>query len=96
MGTDCTGLYLNWYVCISIQPQVQVSVPWDLGFDNNGTTELPPYVSWPPLPEPTVDFNFDPTPTQGPLPTNCQAWYKTVPVSADHERYMYAGLNDFG
>lgn len=79
IGSDCSGLYLYHYVCVGIQPQTSMSIPWNTA----GTTAtLPDYVSVTPTPLPTYDYQepFVPTPTHGPLPTNCMDWYQAQPV----------------
>jgi hypothetical protein len=52
----------------------------------NATATLPDYVSVTPTPLPTYDYQepFVPTPTQGPLPTDCLNWYQAQPVRFPH------------
>ncbi|KAI8207620.1 hypothetical protein K4K54_004856 [Colletotrichum sp. SAR 10_86] len=68
VGTDCSGLYLGFYVCVDIQVQTTgvITIP---NFAANLT--LPPYFNWTEPPRPTVDGNFEPTPSHGPMPTDC-------------------------
>ncbi|KZL74226.1 LysM domain-containing protein [Colletotrichum tofieldiae] len=74
VGQDCSGLYVYYWVCVGIRPQAQISLPYETG---NATVELPPYFTWAPEPTPTdlPDFAV-PSPTQGPLPDNCVAYFQ--------------------
>ncbi|KAF3002842.1 hypothetical protein E8E14_007637 [Neopestalotiopsis sp. 37M] len=74
VGQDCSGLYVNYWVCVDIRPQTQISLPYVTG---NATVEVPSYFTWTPAPTPTDPPNFDvPTPTHGPLPSNCIAYFQ--------------------
>ncbi|KAM7188785.1 hypothetical protein V8F33_010448 [Rhypophila sp. PSN 637] len=75
LGSDCSGLYLYYWICVGIQPQTSLTVHWP----TNATLELPPYVTWTGPPVPTTFEPFTPSPTQGALPTDCLAWYKARP-----------------
>ncbi len=77
---DCSGLYVDWYFCIGIQAQTSASFEY--------LTTTPPLIvpnkteDYTPTTFPTVDPNFDPTPTQAGLATDCQDFYKAQDVSA--------------
>ncbi|WYZ42085.1 hypothetical protein EsH8_V_000980 [Colletotrichum jinshuiense] len=74
VGQDCSGLYVYYWVCVGIRPQTQISLPYETG---NATVELPPYFTWTPEPIPTDPPDFAvPTPTHGPLPDNCVAYFQ--------------------
>ncbi len=64
-----------YWVCVGIQPQTQISIPYET---TTATLELSPYVSWTPTPTltPTDPPGFTPTPTPGALPANCRAYYQ--------------------
>ncbi|KAL1895036.1 hypothetical protein Sste5346_005456 [Sporothrix stenoceras] len=70
VGSDCSGLYLYYWVCVGIQPQTSLTLVYP-----TGTTAIPSALPWTPTPLPSVDFRFTPLPTQGPLPTNCANYY---------------------
>ncbi len=76
MGTDCSGLYVNYYLCVSIQPQTGLTVE----IPTATAITLPPYYSWTPAPLPTMDPSFTPTPSAGPMPTDCVMFAKSRPV----------------
>jgi hypothetical protein len=71
VGTDCSGLYVYYWLCVGIQPQTSLSLPYQTG---NATVELPPYFTWTPTLAPTDPPVFKPTVTAGPLPDNCNAY----------------------
>ncbi|KAB5570385.1 peptidoglycan-binding protein [Coniochaeta sp. 2T2.1] len=71
VGTDCSGLYVNYYVCVGIQPRSILTV--ELPVASNLT--LPPIATWTEPALPTLDPNFTPTPSHGPMPTNCANFY---------------------
>ncbi|KAF9876845.1 hypothetical protein CkaCkLH20_05691 [Colletotrichum karsti] len=74
IGQDCSGLFVYYWVCVGIRPQTQISLPYETG---NATVELPPYFTFTPEPTPTEKPNFAvPTPTHGPMPENCKAYYQ--------------------
>ena len=73
LGVDCSGLYVYYYVCVGIQPQTSLTIDWP----TNATQELPPYATWTDPPMPTDLYEpFVPSPTQGPLPGDCMAYYQ--------------------
>ncbi|KAK1758814.1 LysM domain-containing protein [Echria macrotheca] len=72
-SVDCSGLYVMYWVCVGIQPQTQYELPYETG-PANATIEIPPYFTWTPTPTPTESPVFKPTPTQGALPSNCNAY----------------------
>ncbi|KAK0612011.1 hypothetical protein B0T14DRAFT_571853 [Immersiella caudata] len=71
--TDCSGLYVNYWVCVGIQPQTTGIVEVIPTVTANIT--LPPLVPGTSTSLPSLDPVFTPTPTHGPLPTNCVAYY---------------------
>ncbi|KAH7035726.1 uncharacterized protein B0I36DRAFT_347461 [Microdochium trichocladiopsis] len=78
IGIDCSGLFVHYWVCVGIRPQVQLTMPYETGTASaNATIELPPYISFTPAPTPTDKPVFDtPSPTQGQLPANCKAFWR--------------------
>lgn len=86
IGSDCSGLYLNYWVCVGIQPQTSLTLVY-----LNGTTAIPSALPWTSTPLPSVDFRFTPSPTQGPLPTNCANYY--LSRSGDTCRKVVASLD---
>jgi LysM repeat protein len=71
IGTDCSGLYVYYWVCVGIQPQTSLSLPYSTG---NATVSIPPYFTWTPTQPPTDAPMFKPMPTAGALPSNCGAY----------------------
>jgi hypothetical protein len=65
-----------YWVCVGIQPQTSLT----LDYPTTSPT-IPDEVPWTSTPLPSVDYNFTPSPTQGPLPTNCANYYFSQPVS---------------
>lgn len=80
IAADCSGLYLYYWVCVGIRPQTSMSIPWVTG---NATVEIPPYFTWTPTALPTDPpvLKPVPSPTQGPLPSNCNVFVKAGAVS---------------
>ncbi|KAK4465898.1 LysM domain-containing protein [Cladorrhinum samala] len=72
ISTSCSGLYTYYWVCVGIQPQVQLSLPYITG---NATLSLPPTYALTSTSRPTQPYMAIPSPTQGPIPTNCKGWY---------------------
>jgi len=72
VGTDCTGLFQNTWVCVEIYPQTTlvIDVPATIGINDT----IPPYVTYSPEPLPQVDPYFAPVPSHGPMPANCIAF----------------------
>ncbi|KAK4452253.1 hypothetical protein QBC34DRAFT_457307 [Podospora aff. communis PSN243] len=74
-----TCLYVYHWICVGIQAQTSLEIPW--ATTANHTESLPAYAT--PTPEvlPTYDYDepFVPSPTQGPLPTDCVDWYQVQP-----------------
>ncbi|KEZ42591.1 hypothetical protein SAPIO_CDS5827 [Scedosporium apiospermum] len=71
VGKDCSGLYTGDYVCVDVPPQKALTIT----FPKPEKFTLPEYFSWTPAPLPTVDADFTPTPSHGPMPTNCISHY---------------------
>ncbi|KJZ70860.1 hypothetical protein HIM_09725 [Hirsutella minnesotensis 3608] len=89
LGADCSGLQIDYYVCVEIRPQTILTI--ELPAAANFT--LPPYVSWTPPPLPTVDSSFTPTPSHGPMPSDCIDFYKARPSnSCDDILASYGGV----
>ncbi|OAA63388.1 peptidoglycan-binding protein [Niveomyces insectorum RCEF 264] len=79
VGTDCSGLYIMYWVCVGIQPQTSLTLEYP-----TTSPTIPDEVPWTPTPQPSVDFSFTPSPTQGPLPTNCANYYFSRPGDTCH------------
>lgn len=77
LGDDCSGLYINWWLCVGVQPQTSVI---------NTEVYTSTYTSWTETPLPSVDYSFTPTPTQSGIVEGCQAFYhaKTVCCNEQH------------
>ncbi|KAK4452188.1 LysM domain-containing protein [Podospora aff. communis PSN243] len=71
VGVDCSGMYVYHWVCVGIQPQTQISLPY---ITANATVSIPPYFSFTPAPIPSEPIVWKPTPTAGTLPANCRAF----------------------
>ncbi|OIW22890.1 hypothetical protein CONLIGDRAFT_719454 [Coniochaeta ligniaria NRRL 30616] len=74
VGSDCSGLYVMYWVCVGIQPQTSLTLVYP-----TTSPTIPDEVPWTSTPLPSVDYNFTPSPTQGPLPTNCANYYFSQP-----------------
>ncbi|KAM0187755.1 hypothetical protein ACHAPI_010983 [Fusarium lateritium] len=77
-GFDCSGLFVGYWVCVGVKSKAAPNLAW--------STSTPPFT---PPPDATpytavtltpADSDFTPSPTQGPLPTDCQNFHK---VEAD-------------
>ncbi|KAM0468441.1 hypothetical protein ACHAP7_010893 [Fusarium lateritium] len=75
---DCSGLFVGYWVCVGVKSKAAPNLAW--------STSTPPFT---PPPDATpytavtltpADSDFTPSPTQGPLPTDCQNFHK---VEAD-------------
>ncbi|KAK4032871.1 hypothetical protein C8A01DRAFT_20114 [Parachaetomium inaequale] len=69
---DCSGLAVNYWVCVRIQPRSSVTLTYGLA---TGTLSVPDGTPWTPTPLPPVNTSFTPSPTQGALPKGCQNYY---------------------
>ncbi|KAF4986279.1 hypothetical protein FGRMN_10910, partial [Fusarium graminum] len=71
---DCSGLFVGYWVCVGVKSTKTTQLEW--------LTSTPPFTPPPDATPHTViilspaDSDFTPTPTQGPLPTNCQNFHK--------------------
>ncbi|KAM0350174.1 hypothetical protein ACHAPU_003339 [Fusarium lateritium] len=71
---DCSGLFVGYWVCVGVKSTKTPNLEW--------STSTPPFT---PPPAATThiitslapaDSDFTPTPTQGPLPADCQNFHK--------------------
>jgi hypothetical protein len=77
VGEDCGGLYFGWYVCVGIQSQTSVDIPWYTSPTSAvipDPTDYAGYVA-------TVVANFTASPQMTGIPTTCQNYYQAVAVS---------------
>src|SRR5690606_12332156 len=81
VGSDCSALFYQWYVCIGIQPRTSATFEFEGYVNATGTLELPPYVSFTPLPTSELDPNYTPSPTQAGFPPSCTGYYQAQEVS---------------
>jgi hypothetical protein len=79
VDSDCSGLYDGWWVCIAVQPQ-SVTVSFEYAV-TEGPVELPSTTVHTPTVFPTADSNFDPSPTQPGIASNCKAFQQAKDVS---------------
>jgi hypothetical protein len=81
LDSDCSGLYVDWWVCIGIQPQ---SVTASFEYITSAPAVVVPNktADYTPTTFPAVDSSFTASPTQAGVATNCQAFYQAQSVSA--------------
>jgi hypothetical protein len=81
LDSDCSGLYVDWWVCIGVQPQ---SVTASFEYITSAPAVVVPTKTgdYTPTTFPAVDSSFTASPTQAGLATNCQAFYQAQSVSA--------------
>lgn len=85
MGEDCSGLYINYWVCVGIELQEGLEVEFPdppNGTETGSTASLPPLVIPTPPPEIEIDPSFDPTPFHGTPPANCRQYYQARPADS--------------
>lgn len=70
---DCSGLQINYWLCIRIQPQSSLTLTF---LPPSDPVKIPDSTAYTPPTFPTAGTSFTPTPTQGALPTNCLAYYQ--------------------
>ncbi|EEU37422.1 uncharacterized protein NECHADRAFT_86238 [Fusarium vanettenii 77-13-4] len=77
LHTDCSGLFVDYYVCVGIRSNATADLEW--------STSTPPFT---PPPEPTthlpttvtsIDSNFTPEPTHGAMPEDCAHFHQAAP-----------------
>ncbi|KAK6072405.1 LysM domain-containing protein [Seiridium cupressi] len=75
IGSDCSGLYVSWWVCVGIQSQTSVTLTWSTSATNATVPASTAYTS----PASTsVDFAFTADPVQTGIPSSCQSYYLAV------------------
>lgn len=77
VGSDCGGLYFGWYVCVGIQAQTSVSIPWSTSVTNVSAPEPTDYAGY----VATVVANYTASPQMTGVPTTCQNYYQAETVS---------------
>jgi len=85
VGEDCSGLYINYWVCVGIELQEGLEVEFPdppNGTETGSTASLPPLVIPTPPPEIEIDPSFDPTPFHGTPPANCRQYYQARPADS--------------
>jgi len=78
VGSDCSGLYYGWWVCVGIQPQSSLTLTYAT---DTGPVTLPTVIPFTPTAFPTINSSFTAAPTQSGLASNCQSFYQAAPVS---------------
>ena len=70
VGTNCTGLYVNWYYCVD-GPMDQSNLP-------NATTQYLP--GWTPIGLPEMNSTFAPYPVATGVISTCDSYYEADQV----------------
>ncbi|OTB01250.1 carbohydrate-binding module family 50 protein [Hypoxylon sp. CI-4A] len=73
LGTNCTHLFVDWWVCVGAQPQTSATWPWSTVETD---TSIPAPTAWTSKTHPSVNSNFTAVPTQTGIPRSCQAYYQ--------------------
>ena len=73
LGEDCSGLLVNWWVCVGLRPQGD-------GAEFEWSTEPPDFTPGSPTDHTrttftTADSIFVPSPSQGPMPSSCKGYH---------------------
>jgi hypothetical protein len=80
LGSDCSGLYYGWWVCIGIQPQT-VTARFEYTI-TAAPVVVPAFTGqYTPTIFPQVNSSFTATPTQSGLAQDCRAFHQAVAVS---------------
>lgn len=89
--SDCSGLYVGWWVCIGIQPQTVTET-----FEY---TITPPPLSVPPSPTkytpttfPPINSSFTYTPTLPDLSTDCEGFHQATAVGISMFTHLHYHL----
>ncbi|OAA74801.1 peptidoglycan-binding protein [Akanthomyces lecanii RCEF 1005] len=72
LKSDCSALFIGYYVCIAIKPTTTSSFDWF----NAPNTTIPSPTSWTPSVPPTINSTFTASPQQSGIPSSCQSFYK--------------------
>ena len=91
LGGDCSGLLADWWLCVGLGPQGD-------GAKFEWSTEPPDFT--PPgdptvhtrTTYPTADSSFEPSPSQGPMPTSCQGYHRVTSGQTCRELVAEYGL----
>lgn len=75
IGSDCSGLYDGWWVCVSV-PAPSITIPFGWTTTLLGGPEPTLVANYTPTVFPTVDASFDPEPTQAGIIPGCLAYYQ--------------------
>lgn len=74
---DCDMLIADYYVCVGVQRQVgNTDLEWETA--QPAFTEPPSPTTYTPTTLTTADSSFTPTPSQGPMPTNCRVFHQAT------------------
>lgn len=77
LKSDCSALFIGFYVCIAIKPTTTSSFDWF----NAPNTTIPSPTSWTSSVPPTINSTFTASPQQSGIPSSCQSFYKAEAVS---------------
>lgn len=76
MLDDCSGLFIGWWVCINAP--MKHTTTKNFGFHRPSTTiSIPDYT---PKPNPSIDWNWMPSPTHKGASKTCKAWHQAKEV----------------
>jgi hypothetical protein len=74
---DCEMLIADYYVCISVQRQLgNTDLEWDTAQPE--FTEPPEPTEYTSVTRPPADSSFTPSPSHGPMPSNCKVFHKAA------------------
>lgn len=77
LKSDCSALFIGYYVCIAIKPTTTSSFDWY----NSANTTIPSPTSWTPSVPPAINSTFTASPQQSGIPSSCRSFYKAEAVS---------------
>ncbi len=72
LESDCSGLQLGYWLRIRVQPKTSLSLTWGLP---KTSVAVPNPTSYTSKSTPPLNPSWAPTPTQGPLPSDCAGFY---------------------
>ena len=75
LGSDCSGLYADTWICVGVRSSAPaLTLSWETSTAD--FTSPPAPTSYTPPTLPAVDSSFVPSPSEGPMPTNCANYYQ--------------------
>ncbi|KAF2124898.1 carbohydrate-binding module family 50 protein [Dothidotthia symphoricarpi CBS 119687] len=74
---DCEMLIADYWVCVGVQRQVgNTDLEWETAQPE--FTAPPEPTEYTPVTLPTADSSFTPTPSHGPMPSNCKVFHQAI------------------